>query len=187
MKIVLFDTETTGFPKMPIEKQPLDMQPRITQIYAAQLEYDSNGDYEVVKVLKTNVKGAKFIPKKITQLTGITMDSLKDAPYWLQTRDEFFGMCLDAGMVAAHNVQFDCRMVHAEEHQLAFEKPFEAIKRRCTLEASRRINKDAASHSIGNIYKHLFKEELKDAHTAEADVNGLIRLYMDLYKKKAWE
>lgn len=185
MRAVLFDTETTGLPSAPIETQPLDVQPYITQIHAVLIEHDKDG-YETVGVFSTFVSGAPFIPAKITELTDITMAKLEGQPTWNKSRGGFFDLVSRADTVCAHNFQFDARMVYIEEMRAGFQRPFAGIKHRCSLQKSRVLNKDAKSHNLGRLYKHLFDEDLAGQHTADADVGGLLRIYMDLVKRDAW-
>jgi len=191
VKVLLFDVETTGFPKLPVDEDTgTAVQPYITQLSATVIGYTSarqNVEYEVIDSFTTYVSGAKFIPKNITDLTGVTMEKLKSAPPWLDIRDRFFKMSIDAGIVCAHNLQFDARMVQIEELRLGNPKPFSDVKRRCTLSMSRIMNKSAPSHALGKLHKHLFGEDLLNAHTADSDVAGLVRVYVDLVGKGAWQ
>ena len=184
--IVIFDTETTGLPKTPVETQPMDVQPYIVQIHAALLEYNSKG-HEVLDVFSTFVSGAPFISKRITEINGVTMEKLEGQPTWAEVRGPFFDMCEKAGTVCAHNFQFDARMVHLEEHRLGHPKPFQRVKRRCSLDMSRQINKSAPSHNLGKLYKHLFDEDFDNAHTASADVGALVRIYLHMVGMGAWQ
>lgn len=184
-RVVLYDTETSGFPLVPVDTQPIELQPHILEISVVMIEHDCS-DFEVVDRMSTLVSGAKHIPKKITEINGVSMERLDGQPSWLDVRDRFMSMCDNAGIVCAHNFEFDARMVQIEEARLGRLKPFQNVKRRCSLKMSRQINKDAPSHNLGKLHKFLFNEDLKDAHTAEADTNGLVRLYMDLVKKGAW-
>ena len=182
-----FDTETTGFPVLPIETQAHEVQPRIIQLYAALVEHDDDGsNASVKKVLSTNLNSVTSVPAKITQLTGIKTSDLHGAPQWEDVRGEFFSLVTLADFTVAHNIAFDARMIQIEEKFLDKPKPFEGVKLRCTLMKSRLINTSAQSHALGNLHKHLFGEELTKAHTAEADVGGLVRIYLDLIKKGAW-
>ena len=113
------------------------------------------------------------------------MQDLVGAPLWSDSRDRFLGMCDDAGMVCAHNFEFDARMVQIEEKRLGNGKPFQQIKRRCSLTMSRKINQ-VPSHSLGNLYKSLVGKDLVDAHTADADANALVEVYMHMVKNGAW-
>ena len=55
-KIVLFDTETTGFPKMPIDTQPDDVQPYVIELSAFLIEHDRQ-EYDVVDSFTTKIAG----------------------------------------------------------------------------------------------------------------------------------
>lgn len=184
-RVVLFDTETTGFPRIPIETQPDDVQPYIVQIYAVAIEHDEK-EYEVLKTLSSYVAGVPFIPKRLTDIHGISMSTLVGQPLWSDVRELFFEMCERHPVVCAHNFKFDARMIQIEEKRLGNPRPFKNVKHRCSLLKSRQLNRDAVSHNLGRLYKHLFNEELADAHTADGDVAGLIRIYMDLISKGAW-
>lgn len=184
-RIVLFDTETTGFPRTPIDKQPDDVQPYILQLHAVLIEHDGQ-EYEVVETLSSYISGAPFIAKSLTDIHGISMETIQGQPPWSDIREQFFDMCLRSGHVGAHNFEFDARMVQIEEKRLGYGRPFQGVKHRCSLLKSRRINKDARSHNLGRLYKHLFNEDMANAHTADGDVAGLIRVYMDLVSKGAW-
>jgi len=183
-KIVLFDTETTGLPITPVETQPPEIQPYIIELSAVMIEHDDK-DHVVVERLHTRIAGAPYISKRITDINGIAMEDLVGQPLWFDVREHFFDMCNKAGYVCAHNLQFDARMIQLEEQRLGFGKPFSGVKRRCSLSMSRKVN-DAPSHNLGKLYKHLFGKELVNAHTADADTNALVEVYMHMVKKGAW-
>ena len=189
MKALLFDTETTGFVKTPVDTQPVDVQPYLTQLHGVLIEHDDK-DYEILETVSTYIGDAFYngfkIPKKITELTGVTWELLDGKPRWSDWRTTFFGVVEKADTVVTHNFVFDARVIHVQEKRLGFEKPFGNVKHRCTLETSRKVNKLAKSHALGNLYKHLFGETLENAHTADADTMGMLRVYMDLVHKKAW-
>lgn len=187
MKIVLFDTETTGFPRTPIETQPLDVQPRIIQIAAHLVEHDEMGTgFTLIDKLITHINPGVPVPAKITEITGITDTDLAGKPQWGEIREFFFTMCRTAGAVGTHNFEFDARMVHVEERHLNEPKPFAGLMHRCTLQMSRKVNTRAPSHALSNLHQHIFGEPLVGAHTADGDTAGLVRIYMDLVKKGSW-
>lgn len=186
---LLFDTETTGFPKKPFATQPSDVQPFITQIHADLVEHEPDGSaHEVIGTLSTYISGAKFIPKRITELTGVTLEKLEGQPSWKEVRSEFIDMSRKASWTSAHNIRFDSDMVKLEEHRYGFndEEAFKDIVARCTLTMSRKTNTHVKSHGLGNLYESLFGEKLVGAHTADADSMALTRIYMDLLQKGCW-
>lgn len=188
-KVFLFDTETTGLPVTPVDTQPTDVQPYVTQLHGLLVEYDDNG-HNVIKTMSKYISDAHHdgvrISKKITQITGISNDTIKDAPRWSDIRHEFHDLASSADIVCSHNFPFDARMVWIQEKRLGFSRPFSGVKHRCTLKKSREIYKDAKSKALGNLYTHLFGEELTNAHTADADTNALLRIYMRIVADGAW-
>ncbi|EMH2710130.1 3'-5' exoribonuclease [Clostridioides difficile] len=92
-EFVVIDIETTGF--------SIQKGGRILEIGAVKIK---NG--EIVDNFSTLVNPELKIPKKITELTKITNDMVKDAPYIgnvLQRFNEF----ISDSVIVAHNVSFD--------------------------------------------------------------------------------
>ena len=187
IKTLCFDTETTGFPVMPIETNLPEVQPRIIQIHAELIECGNDGSDPVrLEFLSTHLNSVNSIPKKITEITGITIEKLHGAPQWEDVRPQFWSMVEAADFTAAHNFPFDARMLQIEEMFIGQPKPFAGKKTRCSLMASRKVNTTAKSHALGNIYEHLFGEKFSGAHTADADVGALVRVYTYLLGMGAW-
>jgi DNA polymerase III epsilon subunit-like protein len=134
MKILVFDTETTGLPKdmsLPAIQSP-DNWPHLVSISWAVLDSDSNS------VMKTHcyiVKPSKWtIPEEASKIHGITQD--KALEFGIPLRDvieEFNGEQCDA--MVAHNLKFDMNVVlNAIIWDLGI--PFRGFAKRkfCTME-----------------------------------------------------
>lgn len=154
---VSFDLETTGLSVV---------HDGITEFGAVKIK---NG--EVIDRMQTFVNPGKEISNKIVNLTHITNDMVKDAPYAEQLVDriaEFFGDCV----IVAHNATFDVGFLNAA-YQKAGRPPIQnpIID---TLPLARAILKPMKSYRLGSVarvYRVAYDDEV--AHRADYDAEVL--------------
>ena len=106
-EIVAFDIETTGLSSR---------NDRITEIAAVAIK---NG--EVTGEFQTYVNPEMKIPAKITELTGITDDTVKDAPSQAEAVRAFLDFAANR-VLCAHNASFDLGFIAevCEKHGMEF-------------------------------------------------------------------
>ena len=191
MKYLIFDTETSGFPR----KRPLTdkTQPRILQL--AWLLFDKSGEeYTVLD------KCAKYVRTP----PGFTIDPAAAAvhgitPLKLQSEGVAPLMALSAfakafqaanGYIVGHKLQFDLKMLEitCAQHKVAYDN-FKFNGTFCTMLASVDICKLTGRYGkyklpkLTEAYAHIIGKEMENAHDALGDVLATFEVYKALGTK----
>ncbi len=148
--IVVLDFETTGLNTQ---------KDRMIEIGAVKLAHG-----QVVDSFGMFVNPGRPLPAKITEITHITDQMLRDAPSAAEALPplmEFIGDCT----IAAHNARFDCSILRNE---LARVGKTYRCPRLDTLTFARKLYPELKSHRLGAVCKRL-SVSLKDAHRAVND------------------
>ncbi|MBQ8906993.1 MAG: PolC-type DNA polymerase III [Clostridia bacterium] len=133
---VIFDLETTGLSPTSCE---------IIEFGAVKME---NG--EIVERFSSFSNPGIPIPAKITELTSITDDMVKDAPPVKEVLARFLDFCGDA-LLVAHNAKFDTGFIRAasEKHGFEFHNP--SLD---TIAVSQYVNAGLKKHTLDSIANH---------------------------------
>jgi DNA polymerase III epsilon subunit-like protein len=167
--MIVFDLETTGLPLA--EGADLNLQPRITEFGAIKLDEDLNE----IEVLEFLVNPGIPLDPKITKITGLTDEMLKDQKPFIARLDQVVDFFLGERILVAHNLPFDRAILKFELERvgriLSFPWPPEQI---CTVEVGETVwNK---KRKLGDIYLEVTDQEHKGAHRSIADVRALIEI-----------
>ncbi len=155
---VVFDTETTGV------QARVD---RIIEIGAIKLR----GMDEVAR-FSSLLNPERTIPRRITDLTGISSGTLVSAPTAREVIPAFLDFAQGAVLVA-HNIGFDVDMVNAELARL--ELPPLTHPQLCTLRLCRRLLRGLRSKGLGAVSEH-FGIRVNGRHRALGDAEATVEV-----------
>lgn len=163
-EFVVFDTETTGLSAA---------SERLTEIGAVRIRGG-----EVVEEFDTFVNPGRPIPPKITELTGITGEMVKDAPSEaeaLRMFAEFAGGCI----LIAHNAPFDMSFLGAAAARSGRELQATSLD---TVPLCRNLLPELSKVKLNLVAEHLGLGEFNH-HRACDDARMLAQIFLKLLEK----
>lgn len=192
MKVLVFDTETTGLP----EENNVSILDTFRWPYIVQLSfiyYDSEINdvieyYDNVIKLPDNI----IIPEDSIRIHGITNEIMREKGINIRTALKKFNDILkDSDIVVGHNISFDKRMIMVEciRNKISqyFTKGHDKKPEFCTMKNTKNIckikmvNYKGESYfknpKLSELYTFIFKEEPKNLHNSFVDVLLCLRCY----------
>ena len=171
--MIIFDLETTGLPKA--EGSDLILQPKIIEFGAVKLD----GDFHETDKLEFFVNPGMQLDPKITKITGITDDMLKDEKPFIAYYKILAEWFCGEKILVAHNLPFDRKVLRFEleryDKLTKFPWPYDHI---CTVEVGESVW--GKKRKLGEIYSEITGKEHKGAHRSIADVRAtaeIVRWY----------
>tara|TARA_Y100000992_G_C21266981_1_gene494459 strand:- start:858 stop:1493 length:636 start_codon:yes stop_codon:yes gene_type:complete len=187
MKVLVFDTETTGLPKDNSNIYRTDMWPHVLQL--SYLMYDTNKN----KII-TNQDYLIKIPKDVEiskesiSVHGITRRKIQHQGYEMKYILKIFQACLEnSDFVVAHNLQFDRKMLSVEGIRNKIKLDFDRSHCYCTMKSGANTCKIEKRNLHGEIYfkypklielhEVLFGSEPNNLHNAYVDILVCLRCF----------
>lgn len=161
---ICFDIETTGLSAA---------RDKITEIGAIKVV---NG--EITDTFSTFANPEMPIPQKITQLTGITDDMVKDAPSQSEAVSAFLEFAGD-NVLVAHNAPFDTSFIRNACENMGREYNYTSID---TVAISRAILPDIKNCKLDTVAKYLRLGNFNH-HRATDDAEILAKIFISLCKR----
>jgi len=171
------DTETTGLLEPDVTN--IDLQPRMTEIYACVTDVDFN----IIGEIETLVNPRMPIPDNIQRITNITDEMVADAPTFIEIFDELYDLTRMSEVFVAHNASFDSGVIRHELERvdLVYNFPWWRYQH-CTVEMSTSIQHKRLTltklHELATGKSHF-----NNTHRAKPDVMALLRCYKFLMKE----
>ena len=164
-EFISFDIETTG------------LSPngdRITEIGAVRIV-----NCAVADSFDTFVNPERPIPAKITELTSITDEMVKDAPSDKEALEAFFAFCGENAVLIAHNADFDTSFIRAAalRNGMTFENTYID-----TIPMCRSLLKNIKNYKLDTVAKFLKLENFHH-HRACDDAAILAKIFLCLLQR----
>jgi len=166
MPLLIFDTETTG---LILHREAKDeLQPRIIE-WGGLLVDEAGEDIEELDIL---INPGMALPPRITQITGITDDDLKDQLPFAAAMPLLFNMFKRADVMIAHNLPFDRGMMELDLRRAgALETWPWPARGICTVQEH--TEEWGRRPKLTELYEFYMKEKLAQSHRALDDVRAL--------------
>lgn len=209
MRLLIFDSETTGLPKTKLINQDyLDLWPHIVQFSYAIYDTELQSIVEIFDYI-VKLNDDVIIPEDSIKIHGITNEKSKKSGIPLkEVLDEFFYYLQTADKLIGHNVSFDINMVKVEILRLIYSEGnkisrdekknlkynlhyFSNLKNiYCTLQESIILCNILAIDKKGNTYmkyprlielhEKLFDSKPNGLHNSLNDILVTLRCYMKM-------
>jgi len=207
MKVLIFDTETTGLPKTRIIcQETLNKWPHIVQFSFAIYDTDTNSlestNDSIIK-LQDNLQ----IPEDSTKIHGITNEISREKGTTVEyVLEQFFAHLSGVDMLVGHNVSFDINMCNVELLRIIYDnsKTTEAVSNAksylhllvnfkniyCTMQESidlcaiKRLKRSGEEYNkfpkLSELHEKLFGTTPKNLHNSLIDILITLRCFMQL-------
>jgi DNA polymerase-3 subunit epsilon len=135
--------------------------------------------FKIIDSFTSLINPECYIPRFITNLTGIDNEMVKNAPKFYEVAKEIIEITQDKVFVA-HNVSFDYKFVQAEFKQLGYDYQRKTM---CTVRMGRKYLPGHRSYSLGNLCDEL-GISINDRHRAAGDALATVKLFEMIMDKK---
>jgi len=176
MKLLIFDTETTGLPKMKLLKETVEFWPFMVQFSFLLFDIDTYAYQEFDYVIKCPA------PIENDHIHGITSSMNKQRGFDFADIYPIFVECYkQADLCIGHNLSFDIEMLRAEcfriGKEFCMDIPSYCTMKSCTALCALPNNKWP---TLLELHRHLFQESPSDLHNSMIDVWACLRCYIKI-------
>ena len=123
------------------------------------------------------------IPEKVTVLTKITSEIVKNKKFTKEMTNKIKSFLKLGEKIIGHNIEFDVVVLASELYRMKETELAEALfvkQTFCTMKNAYKLQKTGRYIKLQTLYSTFFKDDLGEAHDAKVDVLMCKKLY-DLY------
>lgn len=155
--LTVIDLETTG---------SIVAKARVIEVSLLQGSLEEGIQHQETHLINPGVK----VPAMITRVTGITPAMVGQGKHPEDVWPDLLPR-LEAGILTAHNIDFDYRFLQSEYRHMDFAYSRPPTARFCTVLLSRLLLADLPSRSLPDLVRH-FDFNVGQSHRAEADTQA---------------
>lgn len=175
--MIVTDTETTGL--LAPSPASIHAQPFMTEIYCRKVDIKT---FETIDEFESLVKPKIPIPEFITKITGISDETVKDAPDFSEIYDDLYDFFLGSEAALGQNILFDLTVARHELSRIGKEFNFPWPRDLYdTVEMSFPIMNRRMK--LGELHEYLFGYKFENAHRARSDVDATLKCFIELRKR----
>lgn len=179
MKIIIFDTETTG---LPVREGDLAAQPHVIQFAAISYEFNPQTRHlQEISRYNQLIKPPISIPAESARITGINDQVVANMPAFASLAGEIQRLFSVSDIAIAHNIEFDRLILSNEFQRLGLPINFLLTETYCSMERTRDLCKlpgrsgGYKAPKLMELHQFLLGERFEEAHNAIKDVEALGR------------
>ncbi len=191
MKVIVFDTETTGIPNQQLS---IEKQPHVCQFASLLLECDlEKNDLQELNRVDLMIKPPVSIPQECSYVHGITDEMVADKPSFGDLVDKIMEEFRKADVAVAHNLRFDQVVLEYELQRLGLSKDFLPEQTFDTMSETKELCKIPGRHGklkspkLMELYQFLFNKKFDRAHNAIHDVIATADCLDELLKRGVFQ
>lgn len=187
MKILFFDTETTGVPKN-YKASYMDTEnwPRLVQLGVI---FYVDGDETASSEMIVRPDGF-IISEEVSKIHGITQEKALVSGYFIEdVLASFSSLLWEADLLVGHNLNYDLNVLGSEFYRSTKMNPLAGKATYDTMQKSTNLLKLPGKFGnykwpkLQELYQFLFNEPLAQTHTALDDIRQTAKCYFELQRR----
>jgi DNA polymerase-3 subunit epsilon len=198
MKIIIFDTETTGLPPRDTPTHKVLLWPHIVQFSYIIFDTDTN---TIDKISDSIIKVSVDIPEESSKIHGITNEISSEKGVLIKKVIKQFMkdmVAFNCELIVAHNIEFDLDMILVEITRLnkiqlyigefmKYDKfcTMKTTEKMCNIKAVSKTGKEYTKYpTLGELHYYLFCTYPTNLHNSLNDILICLRCYYKLTFKE---